>query len=192
MSTATRSAHPARGRRALSFLLTAVVGITTGAAWAAGESVSDELLGLEVKAKLLSRLEVGAIPIEVSARSGGVTLTGDVTRRSDAELAVALAKTVKGVRSVVDSTKFRDASDPAAPAAPADPAKALADAVLQTHVKTRLVQELGRYGTTIEVVADGGTVSLKGSVPEPQHQAAVQIAEQFNRVEKVLDLLSAN
>lgn len=192
MSTATRSASPARGRRALSFLLAAVVGMASGAAWAVGEGVSDELLGLQVKAKLLSRLEVAAIPIDVSARSGAVTLTGDITRRSDAELAVALAKTLKGVRSVADSTKFRAATDPAAPAAPADPAKALADAVLQTQVKTRLVEELGRYGTSIEVVADSGTVSLMGSVPEPQHQAAVQVAEAFSGVEKVLDLLRAN
>jgi hyperosmotically inducible protein len=176
----------------LSFLLVAVVGLTSGAAWAASESIGDELLGLQVKAKLLSRLEVAAIPIAVSARAGGVTLSGDVTRRSDAELAVSLAKTVKGVRSVVDSTAFRAAADANAPAAPADPQKALADAVLQTQVKTRLVQELGRYGTTIEVVADGGTVSLKGNVPAPQRQAAVQVAEQLSGVEKVLDLLHAN
>jgi hyperosmotically inducible periplasmic protein len=65
-----------------------------------GEKTADATITSAVKMKLAKDKTVSAHNIDVDTKDGNVTLTGNVKSKTEADQAVALAKSVEGVKSV--------------------------------------------------------------------------------------------
>jgi BON domain len=65
-----------------------------------GDKTSDATITAAVKMKFASDKAVDALKIDVDTKDGRVTLTGTVNTKGEADRAVALARTVEGVKSV--------------------------------------------------------------------------------------------
>lgn len=83
----------------VQFLL---AGCTSLTGETAGQSIDDTVLTSEVKAKLGDERLVNTTRISVKTERGVVYLTGSVGTSEEKNKAVAIAKSVKGVREVVD------------------------------------------------------------------------------------------
>jgi hyperosmotically inducible protein len=67
---------------------------------------------------------------------------------------------------------------------------AVADALLETKVKVRLLEQLGKVAFDIEVEATDGVVSLSGTVPDAaRRDLAGKIAKGTGGVKELHDLL---
>ncbi|HEX9734134.1 MAG TPA: BON domain-containing protein [Thermoanaerobaculia bacterium] len=157
------------------------------------QEISDGLLGLKVKASLLQELGISAMGIEVTARTGEVTLSGKVDEKPTQELAEEVAAALDGVRSVHNDIRIEKvAQDSKRPVGDAvgHAESEVKDAALETKVKTRLVGEIGRHAFRIEVEASNGVVSLRGKVPdENRRKLALETARNTSGVDRVIDLL---
>ncbi|HPS78742.1 MAG TPA: BON domain-containing protein, partial [Thermoanaerobaculaceae bacterium] len=66
----------------------------------------------------------------------------------------------------------------------------VADALLETRVKAKLLDQMGRPGFAIEVEATDGILSLSGQVADDDRRAlAARIAREVSGVREVHDLL---
>jgi osmotically-inducible protein OsmY len=165
------------------------------AAASAGDAVADALLALKVKAALLDQIGVDGARLSVDADDGHVSLAGSVNSKSTADLATKVAGSVEGVHGV--DSRIAIENDTAGALIDKQVDRALgaaqgtvADAMLETRVKTRLIEEMGKAAFDVEVEAAGGTVSLSGSVPDEIRRAlAVQTAQRTQGVTKVTDSL---
>ncbi len=70
------------------------------AATDAGETISDAWITTKVKSTLLYSTNVSGTAIDVQTNDGVVTLTGQLNDESEHELAVELARNIRGVRGV--------------------------------------------------------------------------------------------
>jgi osmotically-inducible protein OsmY len=114
--------------------------------------------------------------VSVAVKDGVATLTGevaDITVKNKAESSV---KGVEGVKSVTNNVTLRPLPTPVPP--PADP-------MLKGKVDEAL-KKAGCTGATVEV--QGGTVTLRGTVPEAKFAECVQAAQQSGagKVENML------
>lgn len=75
---------------------------TKDAASKSGEVITDAAITSAVKTKFLADSTVPGLKIDVDTKDGVVTLTGTVKSAAEKAEAVRLAKTTKGVKSVVD------------------------------------------------------------------------------------------
>lgn len=162
---------------------------------AASDEVANTLLGLKVKAALLDQLGIDGGRLSVDAEGRHVTLTGAVNSKTTSDLAWKVAGAVPGVDSVTMTVKIENdvaggLIDKQVDRAIDATQGRIADTVLETRVKTRLVEEMGRAAFAVEVEARDGTVSLSGAVPDEIRRAlAVQTAERTSGVKSVKDLL---
>jgi osmotically-inducible protein OsmY len=161
----------------------------------AGEEVADALLQLKVKAALLDKLGVDGARIAVDARQGHVELYGAVNAKSTAELAEQVALSVDGVATVepriaVENDLAGSLIDKQVDRAIGATRAPIADALLETRVKARLIEAMGKAAFAVEVEAADGVVSLSGEVPDEIRRAlAVQTAEGTPGVTRVADRL---
>jgi hyperosmotically inducible protein len=65
-----------------------------------GDTLDDATITTRVKTALLNDPDVGALRIDVNTSGGVVTLSGAVKSPAEADKAVQIAHTVKGVRQV--------------------------------------------------------------------------------------------
>jgi osmotically-inducible protein OsmY len=103
--------------------------------------------------------------VTVTVKDGVATLTGEVADITVKNKAEASAK-VDGVKSVTNNLTLKPLPTPVPP--PADP-------MLKGKVEESL-KKAGCTGATVEVV--GGTVTLKGTVPDAKFAECVQAANQ--------------
>lgn len=68
----------------------------------AGDKTADAAITSNVKTKFLADTQVSGLKIDVDTKDGVVTLTGNVKSQAEKDEAIRLAKTSKGVKSVVD------------------------------------------------------------------------------------------
>lgn len=68
----------------------------------AGDKTADAAITSAVKTKFLADTKVGGLKIDVDTKDNVVTLTGNVKSEAEKAEAIRLAKTTKGVKSVVD------------------------------------------------------------------------------------------
>ncbi len=68
-------------------------------------SVDDATLSTRVKTALLNEPQLGALRIDVNAESGVVTLVGEVKTPAEEQRAVAVARSIGGVRDVRSTLK---------------------------------------------------------------------------------------
>jgi osmotically-inducible protein OsmY len=98
-------------RRALPFLAALFVALCSCARSpsqeSAGEYVDDSVITAKVEAALAADPHVRAVFIEVQTVRGIVRLTGFADNREEADLAVAIARRVSGVKGVRDDIVVR-------------------------------------------------------------------------------------
>jgi hyperosmotically inducible protein len=156
------------------------------------DELGEALLKAKVRVALLEQLRTDGLEISADVSGSVVTLTGRVGRRSSQELAEQVARAVSGVTEVRNRLVVAPGTPPAAPLAQAvDKAeKEVADALLETRVKMRLLDQMGRPGFAIEVEATDGVLSLSGQVPDTDRRdLAVRITREVSGVRAVRDLL---
>src|SRR5262249_28337013 len=100
---------------------------------------------------------------------------------------------VEGVRSIHNDIKVVDPTQKGESKATRVAEKAehgIADGILELHVKSKLVSELGKTGVHLEVEAHGGTVTIAGTAPDASRRdLALKVAGKVNGVVKVIDLM---
>jgi osmotically-inducible protein OsmY len=98
-------------RRALPFIAALFVALCgcarSPSQESTGEYVDDSVIAAKVKAALAADPRVRAVFIEVQTVSGIVRMTGFADNREEADLAVAIARSVAGVKSVRDDIVVR-------------------------------------------------------------------------------------
>ncbi len=159
----------------------------------AGDTVRDEvkemLLSLKVRTKLLNHLHSGAMPIKVNTEDRTVTLSGEVNKKSDRDLADSVAASVTGVKSVKNDITVA-AVEKADQSTAEQKGNALKDALLETRIKTRLITAGHTSAMNIEVESTNGVVSLSGNPSDGAHQRkAMRIARATKGVIEVHDLM---
>ncbi|MCC3156674.1 BON domain-containing protein [Hymenobacter sp. 15J16-1T3B] len=126
----------------------------------------DATLRHDVEEALRQDAVAGAFDLSCTAREGVVMLLGEVACWSEKELALRLARGVRGVRGLEDHLRCRPA--------PADrPAAALA-----ADIEERLAWDVHINGAQVQVLAhDNGAVELSGAVASAaEHHLALRAA----------------
>ena len=70
-----------------------------------GDAVGDAALTTKVKTKFLADDDISGLKIDVDSKNGVVTLTGTVPTAAEKNLALKVARSTEGVKSVVDRLK---------------------------------------------------------------------------------------
>lgn len=157
------------------------------------DEVTDAVRHLAVRTALLGELGTDALGISIEVEGHEATLTGEVSQRSTQELAKEVAVAVEGIETVNNHLEVAPPEEPSeTPAADvvAEAEREVRDAILETRVKSRLLTEIGRYATQVEVEATDGVVSLRGHLPDDaRRDLALETAESTSGVEEVVDLL---
>ena len=165
---------------------------TTAASPAHDSAFEDAVTHVKVRTKLLTKLGWDAVPIDVDVHGSKVVLSGTVKKRATQELAKEVALAVPGVKDVSDDVRVEAGTSAETPLGrTVDHADLeVRDALLEMHVKGRLLEEIGREAMHVEVEASNGVVSLRGKVPtDDQRDTAVRTARRTKGVTKVIDLI---
>jgi osmotically-inducible protein OsmY len=160
--------------------------LALAAVLAAGPALAADALDAVVQQKLVDKLGDDAKTIKVAHVDKKIVLVGEVASRDTQELATEVAKSVPGVSSVDNQVKAK-AEKGLSVGKVGDEA---ADQKLEMAVESLLKKELGAYAKDLEVENVGGTVSVRGTVPD---DARLKIARDAVKavpgVKKVVDLL---
>ena len=161
-------------------LLALAMALATGPAFAA------DALDAVVQQKLVDKLGDDAKTIKVALVEKKVVLVGEVNGRDTQELATEVAKSVSGVTSVDNQVKAK-AEKAISVGKVGDEA---ADQKLEMAVESVLKKELGDHAKGLEVENVGGTVSVRGTVPDDARlKIARHAVQSVPGVKKVIDLL---
>lgn len=150
--------------------------------------LAEATLNSRVRVALLKNLKGSdGLRISVEVNGGTVTLTGEVQERATQKLAPEVVKSVDGAKFVKNLlTLSKDAPHQD------DMAGKVHDAMLESSVKLRLLQEVGEVAMKIEVEAADTTVSLRGAVPDvATKEKLVASARKVEGVKDVTDLIKA-
>ena len=165
----------------------------------AGDQLSDSWLTTKIQAQYFADEDVKARHINVSTRSGVVTLTGFVDGPAQREEAVQIARNTDGVVRVEDRLAIAAAQQGESGAAATtgsapDPAGGAAGVLDDAQVTARVqakyfVDDLVK-GRRIDVDTTAGVVTLSGHVASEQERAqALRLARETEGVQRVEDHL---
>ncbi len=159
---------------------------TTLGAWTPGAQAAGPALDVLVQQKLVDKLGDDAKTIKVALVEKKIVLVGEVAGRDTQELATEVARSVPGVTKIDNQIKAK-AEKSLSVAKVEDEA---ADQKLESHIESLLKKELGAHAKDLEVENVGGTVSVRGTVPD---EARLKIARDTVKsaagVKRVIDLL---
>jgi osmotically-inducible protein OsmY len=127
-------------------------------------AMSDAEVTRTIEADLQAYDGVDAHLIDISTSEGVVTLHGPVDNLLARDQAVALAKSIKGVRSVIDQTSIRTVHR--------------TDREIHTDVQRAMESDSATESWQIEVAVEDGTVTLAGQVESWQER---QLAGQITK-----------
>jgi osmotically-inducible protein OsmY len=148
----------------------------------------DAQLTARVQSKFFVDDRVKARRINVEARGGVVTLTGDVADEDERAQALLLARSADGVTRVEDHLTV---TPPSAAPAPAPGRAAVDDGMLTTTIQAKYFVDTTVKGNTIEVSTRDGVVLLQGPVAsEAARKQALAIAQNTEGVVQVVDRLT--
>lgn len=153
------------------FILLLALG-ATGAMAQEEEKISNERITTAVETELIIRDDVPSYMIDVSTYEGVVTLTGSVPNILAKDRAAAIARTIKGVRAVVNEIDVRTPD--------------VADDELKERVKEALLNDPATDSYEVDVEANDGVIDLFGKV-ESWHEKnlAEDVAKQVKGVTAV-------
>lgn len=135
---------------------TTTIAVTVGG-WIGGVSAdenqvpSDRSITDKIEDELIWQPAVSSVRIDAATTDGIVTLTGTVNNLLARERAVRVAESVRGVRSVIDKIEVK-------------PRVVRSNDELETVVKQALFTDPATDDYEIEVEANGGMVTLSGTV----------------------------
>ncbi len=140
----------------------------------------------------LEHFKADGMRIDIDVSGGSVTLSGTVEHKATQELAEEVALSVHGVTSVDDNLEVEPPATSQPPVAKAvgKAERETDDAILESRVKLKLIDNLGMKAFKVEVEAVDGTVSLRGTLPSDSlRDTAISTAKSTSGVKKVLDLI---
>lgn len=174
----------------LALALAVAVGIAAGGV-ARADQVQDATITAKIETAYLFNEHLNPFEIRTNTQDGTVTLTGSVESQIQKDLAERVAKTVTGVKQVVNNIQI-GAQAGRAPRADQWTAS-VADASVTASVRTRL-EGLRSLGTSqIQVDTQNSTVTLNGTVQTPeQRQRAENIARDTRGVRNVVNNLQVS
>lgn len=117
--------------------------------------------------------------LSVTSMNGIVLLSGEVPTAEARETAIAQARTVAGIRQIVNELQVGP---------PASFASRSYDTWLTTKVKTRLVHTEGLDSTRVKVVTEDEVVFLMGLVTRREAELATDSARAVGGVDRVVKL----
>lgn len=188
-------------RHALSVLLAACLLLFAGSTLAAADdsALADAALELKVKTALLTKIGWDMIDVDVEAQNGHVWLDGATENRSHQELAIEVARAVEGVDKVDNRLKLEEPKAEAESHTPvtdtvekgmSNAESEVRDAILESRVKTALINAIGTHAFDIEVEATDGEVSLRGTLEDGRHEElALDTTRECEGVDHVIDLI---
>ena len=170
----------------LAMMMTLALTTTAVAANNWQDASKDAWIDGKAETTLLLNGNLNSFEINTDVKNGTVTLTGKVESAVDKALAEELIENLDGVTRV-DNKLTVAASDQHTKDSDNS---SLKDAKIATVVKTRLLFESEVSGTSIDVDAKHGVVTLKGEVAsDAEKDLAVAIAKNTDDVDKVIDKL---
>lgn len=191
-------------RQILSLVLATALLVFAGTAFAASDDssmLSDAALELKVKTALLTKIGWDMIDVDVEADAGHVWLDGATENRSHQELAIEVARSVEGVEKVdnrlkLEEPKADETRTPVTDKVEKGMSKAeseVRDAILESRVKTALIDAIGSQAFDIEVEATDGEVSLRGHLEDSRHEElALDTTRKCDGVSDVIDLIEVS
>jgi len=145
-----------------------------------GTQIDDATITAKIKLKLLEDPVTKARKIDVDTVNGVVTLTGVVESQKEIERAIKIAKSVAGVKKVVNNLKIGKRGIGAY----------LSDKEITAKIKLKLIQDSELKALSIDVDTINGVVTLTGVVTsEYQKRKAIEHAKSVPGVIKVIDNL---
>ncbi|RUM87310.1 MAG: BON domain-containing protein [Thermodesulfatator sp.] len=146
-----------------------------------GRQFDDATITTKVKLALLRDPVTKARKIDVDTVNGVVTLTGAVETEAERRRAEEVARSVSGVRAVVNNLRVEKRSF----------GRFLDDKLLTARIKTKLIAEPGVRSLSIDVDTVNGVVTLTGVVPNKEvHQRVIEIVRTTKGVRRVIDNLT--
>ncbi|RKX60194.1 MAG: transporter [Thermodesulfobacteriota bacterium] len=143
-----------------------------------GREIDDAKITAEIKLKLLQDPITKARKIDVDTVNGVVTLTGLVETEKEIKRAIEIAKSVKGVKEVINNLKVGKRGV----------ITYLSDKEITTRVKIKFMQDPELKAFSIDVDTLNGVVTLTGIVKtEAQKKKAVELAKSVPGVKGVKD-----
>lgn len=167
---------------------------TTGTQASPAAGPDDARITSSIQSKYFISERLKGRHVNVSSKSGVVTLNGEVADETERGEALLLARTTDGVSRVEDSLTVTT-PQPAASAAPAAASPVAApsadpDNSLGARVKSQLSGDARVKGASIDVTAKNGVVLLQGTVPSAAaKQRALTLARGTDGVTQVVDRL---
>ncbi|MEH8022203.1 BON domain-containing protein [Rheinheimera metallidurans] len=170
----------------LAMMVTLALTTTAVAANDWKDTTKDAWIDGKAETTLLLNGNLNSFKINTDVKDGVVTLTGSVESKVDKALAEELIENLDGVSRVDNKLTVMNAN-----AADKDSSgSAFKDAKIATVVKTRLLFESEVSGTSIDVDAKDGVVTLKGEVDsDAERDLAVAIAKNTHDVSRVVNKL---
>jgi hyperosmotically inducible protein len=121
-----------------------------------GTEIDDTVVTAKVKSALLSDQEVKPFDIKVETRKGVVLLSGFVDSQFQMDHAIAVARTVEGVKGTESGMTLRDGK--------VSVGNKVDDSIITTRVKSALLSDPAVKSADIAVVTSKGEVQLSGFV----------------------------
>jgi len=144
----------------------------------AGEYIDDNTIEVKVQGHLLARKD-RRIKTHVNPTSwnGILLLTGEIASDQAKKEVISFAKSLQGVRQVVDETTIAGKTGFIA---------RTNDTWITTKVKTKLIANKGIGANRIKVVTERGNVYLMGIVKQGEADSATEIARSVGGVQRVI------
>ncbi len=157
-----------------------------------GERMDDANITAAVKSKLLWSKSTDGSAIEVSTKTGVVTLTGPADSQADKDTAGRLALNTRGVSNISNELQVRGkpltTAERAKNAKDADTAKGhnISDGWITTKVKSTYLYSSNVASSDINVSTNAGIVTLTGKVDSgAEHSLAIELAQNVRGVKSV-------
>lgn len=148
-----------------------------------GTEIDDTVVTAKVKSALLDDTEIKGLDIKVETRKGMVLLSGFVDSQVQMDRAVAVARTVEGVKSIESGMALKDGK--------VTMGNKVDDSIVTTRVKSAFLADAVIKSADIAVVTSKGEVQLSGFVDSKvQIDRAMAVASAVEGAQSVVNEMS--
>lgn len=168
-----------RQKNTIILLMAFIMAVFSSSALMANEPISDKEISNAIYNELMFNATTPAHLIDVETTNGIVTLTGSVDNILAEDRAVKIARTVKGVRAVVDNIKVN--------------APYKADFALERAITDALYKDPATDSYEVMIKAKNGKITLTGEVDSWQEKKLTEfVAKGIKGVKKVNNQITVN